>query len=63
MPYIILCLEKAVQNKARRRYRGFCPAELAECLGRMAVNDNNKTTVGTFIYMIYAYMHGSFTLC
>ena len=35
-------------DAANGRYRGFTPTELAECLGRMAVNDSNKMKVWFF---------------
>lgn len=36
---------KGALKSEKRRFRGFTPLELTDCLGRMAVNDSNKIKV------------------
>ena len=40
-------VRNALNAPKNRRYRGFAPTELVQCLSRMAVNDSNKTKVLT----------------
>ena len=42
------CIKSALESSTRTKM-GFHPTELAEGLGRMAVNDSNKMTVNIII--------------
>ncbi|BFZ13606.1 hypothetical protein BsWGS_16645 [Bradybaena similaris] len=39
---IVHWIHKALENKQKRRFRGFTPAELTQGLAKLAVNDSNK---------------------
>ncbi|KAK7481464.1 hypothetical protein BaRGS_00027315, partial [Batillaria attramentaria] len=42
---IVRWVEKAIENPAKRRFRGFAPWELVQGLDKLAVNDANKMKV------------------
>uniref|UniRef100_A0A2C9JLY3 TIR domain-containing protein n=1 Tax=Biomphalaria glabrata TaxID=6526 RepID=A0A2C9JLY3_BIOGL len=42
---IVNWIHKALENKQKRRYRGFTPWELTQGLSKLAVNDSNKAKI------------------
>ena len=42
---MVKLMRRALEDTDRRRYKGFHPIELAEALGRMAINEKNKIKV------------------
>ena len=48
IPFMVQCIKEALAS-SDRTHDGFHPTELAEGLGRMAVNDSNKMTVSTLM--------------
>lgn len=46
---IVHWIHKALENKQKRRFRGFTPSELTQGLAKLAVNDSNKAKV-IFMY-------------
>ncbi|XP_059141325.1 uncharacterized protein LOC131929220 isoform X2 [Physella acuta] len=42
---IVTWIHKALENKQKRRFRGFSPWELTQGLAKLAVNDSNKSKI------------------